>query len=198
MGARPQNPKYDKPLDIFVWREVEGEYEFQPHIAPSDVAAALRYGFRIGIGQGRPEVFQQAKKFANDVTVYFREHEFVKFETKLGTERLAALIDELEDSVPNVFAQLMIDSTVGLIERLAIYNYKNLPDEYRLAVYDDIYPHVLRQFQANELSNVLTIEQALPAPPGLEEYRRMKAIQAAREAEEARQREGRPSATERR
>ncbi|MCZ6611524.1 MAG: hypothetical protein O6941_02720 [Planctomycetota bacterium] len=198
MGARQQNPKYDAPLDIFVWREVEGEYEFQPHIAPSEVAASLRYGFRVGIGQGRPEVFQQAVKFANDVTVYFREHEYIKYETKLGTERMAALITQLEDSVPNVFAQLMIDSTVGLLERLAIYNYKDLPDEYRLAVYDDIYPHVLRQFQASEIGNVLTIEQALPAPPGLEEYRRMKAIQAAREAEEARQREGRPSAIERR
>ena len=53
-GGFPPNNQYAIPLDIFVANETRGEYDRQPHLATSDVAASLRYGFRVGVGQNRP------------------------------------------------------------------------------------------------------------------------------------------------
>ncbi|MHC4416400.1 MAG: hypothetical protein ACYS0G_14085, partial [Planctomycetota bacterium] len=103
MGAAIPNPKYDVDLDVFVWREVEAEYEFQPHLAPSDVAASIRYAYRVGIGLNRPEVFEQAVTFANRITTHFRENKYNDFETKMGTGRLKDLIGQLENSAVTVF-----------------------------------------------------------------------------------------------
>ena len=46
--------------------ETKGEYDRQPHIAPTDVVSSLRYAYRVGIGQRRPDVYKGAIKFAND------------------------------------------------------------------------------------------------------------------------------------
>ena len=70
----------------------------------------------------------------------------------------------------------MVDSTVPLIERLSIYN--RAPVDLRLRVYDRVYSNVQEQFEASELRNALRIDDVLPPPPGLEEYRRMRALRA--------------------
>ncbi len=182
--------KYAMPLDIFVWKSIEEEYEFQPHLAPSDVAASLYYAFRVGIGKDRPEVFREAVKFANRVTVLFRDSEYNKYKTKMGTQRLADLIRQLEVSVYAVFAELMVDTSIPLLERLIIYaRVGTHQPELQLEVYDDIYPHVLQQFESSELSlTQLKIDVVLVPPPGLEEHRRRK-LQA-QQAEEERRRAG--------
>ncbi len=105
----------------------------------------------------------------------------------MGTQRLADLIRQLQESVYVVFAQLMVDTSIPLLERLVIY--ARAQPEFQLEVYDDIYPHVLRQFELSELSRTnLTIDVVLTPPPGLEEHRQRKL--EAQQAEEQRRRTG--------
>ncbi|MCH8154022.1 MAG: hypothetical protein IH786_01945 [Proteobacteria bacterium] len=105
----------------------------------------------------------------------------------METQRLADLIAQLEVSVYVVFAQLMVDTSIPLLERLIIY--ARVPPELQLEVYDDIYPHVLQQFELSELSlTKLKIDVVLTPPPGLEEHRQRKL--EAQQAEEKRRRAG--------
>ncbi len=175
------DPKYAMPLEVFVWNQVKEEYEFQPHLAPSDVAASLRYAYRVGIGQDKPKVLQSATAFARDVTTYFKENEYNKFVTKMGSARLGAMIDELENSAVTVFAQTMVDTTLSMDERLIIW--RRAPDDLKVRVYDMIFPVFQQQLAGHPLGQLLPIAEAMPAPPGLEEYRRLQAVKAAREAE---------------
>ncbi len=146
--ARP-DLKYNQPLEVFVRKEVQEQYEAQPHLAPSDVAASLRYAFRVGIGQHRPEVFQRAMRFAGQVTEFFKGNSYNDFVTKMGSARLGDMIGQLESSVYVVFAQLMTDSSIPLEERLRIYHLT--PDEIKVPVYDDIFPEMARQLAAHPL-----------------------------------------------
>ena len=165
------NPKFCAPLEIFVWNQVKDEYTFQSHLAASDVAASLRYAFRIGIGQDRPEVFQKALEFSQKVTRYFKENEYNAFVTKMGSARLGALIDDLENSAVTVFAQLMFDTTVDMGERLVIY--RRAPDDLKVRIYDLVAPLLRAQLQAHPLGSRFPFEAAFPEPPGLEAYRRL-------------------------
>ncbi|MHC4081774.1 MAG: hypothetical protein ACYTAU_06895 [Planctomycetota bacterium] len=174
----PSEPNiiYSLPLDIFVRKKLEGEVEQQPHIAPSEVAASLRAGFLLGYGgRPKPEIFRRAVAFANDVTSYFKFNKYNDFLTKMGSSRLGALIGQLESSVYTVLAQLMIDTTVPLDRRLMVW--RQVPDEYKVPVYDDIYPHMVMQIDAHPLGQLLSIDEALPAPVGLEEFRRQRALE---------------------
>jgi len=169
------DPLYAQPLDVFVWKEIRGEYEFQPHLAASDVFASLRYAFRIGLGQNRPEVLQDAMSFAKKVTAYFKGNDYNAFVTKLGTARLGDLIRDLENSAVTVFAELMVDTSLDMIERLQIYN--RAPDDLKVAVYDLIAPLLRAQLAGHQLGSRVPFENVLPEPPGLEAYRlRMKQL----------------------
>ncbi len=173
------NPKYSLPLDVFVRNQTFEQYDQQPFLAPSEVAASLRYGFRFGLGRGREEVFEQARAFANEIITFFTTTRYNDFVTKMGTGRLKDLISTLQNSEVTVLGQLMVDSTVPLIERLAIFS--RIPAEYKVQVYDDIWPHIARQLQASDFKGVIPIDTALPPPSGIEEYRRQRALQAQRE-----------------
>ncbi len=178
-GMRLGNPKYNLPLDVFVRGETFEQYDQQPFLAPSEVAASLRYGFRFGLGRGREEVFEQARQFANEIITFFKVTRYYDFETKMGTGRLKDLISTLQDSEVTVLGQLMVDSTIPLVERLAIFS--RIPPKYKVQVYDDIWPHIARQLQASDLKGVIPIDTALPPPPGIDEYRRQRALQEQQE-----------------
>jgi hypothetical protein len=181
----PSEPNiiYSLPLDIFVRKKLEGEIEMQPHIAPSEVAASLRSGFLMGYGQAspHPETFRRALDFADYVTDYFKLNNYNYFVTKMGSARLGALIGQLDNSVYTVFAQLMIDTTVGMDRRLTMWG--RVPDVYKVPIYDDIYPHLRMQFEGHPFGQVVPVEEAFPPPAGLEEYRRLKGLQEAPEQE---------------
>jgi hypothetical protein len=175
----PSEPRiiYGLPLDIFVRKMLEGEIEMQPHIAPSEVAASLRAGFLLGYGgTPDPETFRRAVRFANDVTDYFKYNKYNDFVDKMGSSRLGDLIDQLEDSVYTVLAQLMIDTTEPLHHRLLVW--KQVPDEYKLPIYDDLYPHMMAQLETHPLGQAFAPDEAFSAPIGIEEYRRRKALEA--------------------
>ncbi len=174
------DPLYAQPLDVFVWKQIQGEYEFQPHLAASDVSASLRYAFRVGLGQNRPEILQKAMVFAKKVTAYFKGNDYNAFLTKMGSARLGDLISNLENSAVTVFAELMVDTSLDMIERLQIFN--RAPDDLKVRVYDLIAPLLRVQLEGHQLGRGVPFEIVLPEPPGLEEYRRRIMDQRRKEA----------------
>ena len=91
-----------------------------------------------------------------------------------------------------VFGQLMVDTSVPMIERLTMW--ARAPDELKRQVYDDIRPHLERQLSVSELGAVMSIDDALPEPLGMAEYRLVQEERRRQQQPES----GQPAAVERR
>ncbi len=171
-GASPPNHKYDGDLDVFVMELTKDEYDRQPHMAASDVVASLRYGFRAGIGQRRPEIYKDAVRFASQVTDFFRSHEGISFETKLGSARMRDLVAVLDGSAEVAFIQIMTDPTIPYDERIQIWSQVDeFEPELRLRTADRIRPAVARELEWGPLAGRVTVDELLPEPPGLAAFR---------------------------
>lgn len=189
-GATPPNNAYKLPLDVWAREQAKGEYERLPAIAISDVTSALRYAYRVGVGQNRPELFKEALKFADQVTTEFKTNEYNNYTTKFGSGRIKDLIGVLESSVLITFEQLMTDPTVPLEERMAIWaGVDALEQGIRPRVYDHMVPVLKQQFARNPISRVKSFNDAFPEPPGLEAWRQY----LAQEAEKNANKESNPS-----
>lgn len=171
-GAQIPNDQYKIPLDVFVRNETYEQYDSQPHLAPSDVMAALRHGFLVGIGRNRPEVLQQAVKYADEVTAYFKGNKWYDFVNKFGRGRMSELLGQLETSAIAVFAQLMIDRSISMEDRLRMWSQvdRYIPD-LRVRVYDFIKPQIENELLTSAWGQEYTIDEVLPEPPGMEEHR---------------------------
>ena len=185
-GAMPPNPAYSKPLDAFVREIGQDEYDRQPYVALSDAMAGLRYAFRVGVGQDRPEVYAEAIAFSKSVTDYFRSNEYMDFDTRLGTARMRDLVSQLTNSAPMAFEQLMIDPTVPLEERATIWlQVDDHEPQMRLRTYDRIRKWLATELQRSPLREAITVDDVLPAPPGIEAWRLQLAQEARLRAEQA-------------
>ena len=179
-GATPPNNAYKVPLDVWVKNETEGMYERLPAVAISDVTSALRYAFRVGVGQNNPEVFNEALKFAQQVTTAFKDNEYNDYTTKFGTGRIKDIIGALESSAQITFEQLMTDPTISIEERMAIWGgVDRLQQGLRPRVYDRILPRLQTQYERHPLSRIRTFNEAFPEPPGLQAWRQQMAKEAA-------------------
>ena len=176
-GGLIPNYKYAVPMETFVHDQTYDEYEYQPEVARSDVYAALERGFREGLLLGRDEVLRDAIRFASQLTEYFRSNRYTDFVNKFGERRMGDLLGTLERSVQDVFAKVLRDSGQPLIDRLTIYN--RAPEEQRRMVYDDIREDLGAEWRASPLASVMTEADALPEPPGMEEFRAAQAAAAA-------------------
>jgi len=184
-GATPPNSAYKVPLDVWVRDQTKGKYERLPAIAISDVTSALRYAFRVGIGQNKPELFKEALKFASQVTTEFKTNDYNDYTTKFGTGRIKDIIGVLESSAQITFEQLMIDPTVSIEERMAIWGgVDRLERGLRPRVYDRILPQLKSQYERHPLRNVRAFDIAFPEPPGLEQWRAQMAKEAAKKSAE--------------
>ena len=171
-GALIPNNKYSVPLEVFVRKQTQGQYEMQPYLAPNDIAASLRYGFRVGIGQDRKEVWEDALKFASDVTTFFKTNEWNEYTTKFGSGRIADLVGVMENSVIIAFEVVMTDPSIEIRERAVIWSKVDQYDpQLRPRVYDRILPQVEQQFAQNVLAQRYTVHQLFPAPPNMEAFR---------------------------
>ncbi|MDP7006542.1 MAG: hypothetical protein QF718_10085 [Phycisphaerales bacterium] len=178
-GATPPNSAYKVPLDVWVKEQTKGKYETMPSVALSDVTSALRYAFRVGVGQDRPEIFHEALKFAGQVTNEFKTNDYYNYTTKFGTGRIKDLIGTLENSAQITFEQLMTDSTIPIEERIAIWHgVDKLEQGLRPRVYDRIVGLLQTQYSRNPLSRIRTFDEAFPKPPGLEAWRQKMAVEA--------------------
>jgi hypothetical protein len=172
--------EYRVPLEAFVRKEVFDQYQWQPHLAPSDVAASFRYGYLHGLGQGRPELFQEAVHFAAQVTEYFKGNQYNDFVTKWGEGRMKDIVKGVEDSAAVALALLMMDQSVRMEDRITVWSQVDKVDpELRARVYDDIRPQFENQFKTHFLSRKYTLAEALPEPPNLEAVRQKMAQEIA-------------------
>jgi hypothetical protein len=168
--------KFKKPLDVFVHDETFDQYQVQPHLATRDIYAALRYGFRVGVIQNRPEVLRGSLGFVKQVTELFKGIHWNDYVTKFGEGRMADLIGEIEDSVEIGYLITMTDPQTPMQDRIMIWRNTDrvLAEATRAApvlralVYDRMMPSVAQQFASNELSVSMTVSEAFPEPPGLD------------------------------
>jgi len=201
------NPKWRQPLDVFVRNETFDEYQTQPHLAPSEIAATLRYGFKVGILSGRPEVLRDSLKFVKEVTDWFKGNHWYDYVNRFGEARMADLIGSVEDSTELAYLQMITDPGIKMSDRRTIWantdkietEATGKPPAMRSLTFDRAKPALMRQFERNELSAQLKFEEAFPAPPGLENARaillqrqqeRQQAIDQARERDNQARRGG--------
>ncbi|MAD78187.1 MAG: hypothetical protein CMJ51_02315 [Planctomycetaceae bacterium] len=180
-GVLP-SPEYSVPIEQFVKLQSTGEYEMQPEVARSDVYAALRRGFREGLLLDRPEVLEDAVKFAGELTAYFKGAEYNDYVNRFGAGRIKDLVGNLENSVRDVFRGVLLDRSLPLVDRLTIY--ARAGDNQKRMAYDAVKPELQVEFEETPLSQAYQFDQAFPQPPGMEAFRRSQA-QAA-ELEKAR------------
>lgn len=171
--------EFKVPVDAYVWDNTRNEYEAQPHVAPNDVAASLRYGLLMGILHNRPEVFRQSLEFANKVTEWFKNNTWNDYTTKFGEQRMADILADLDDSLETAYLSLLRDPGIKLHQRMAIWSQTDRIEQevlrrrpiLRGLTYDRIMPIVEQQFAMHELSQQMKVTEAFPPPPGLEEAR---------------------------
>lgn len=181
-GGLIPNNKYEANLETFVQNTTYGEYAAAPDVARSDVYSVLTRGFREGLLLDRPKVLEDAVKFAKDLTEYFQGNQYADFVNKFGERRMADLIGNLRTSVQDVFANVLIDPSQPLVDRLTIYNRAAEPE--RRMVYDLVKNSLEAEFSLDPLSKLAPFSQLLPEPPDMEPYRQAMAAEAAKRAAE--------------
>ena len=170
-GGLVPNAAYSVPLDMFVQQETYGAYLEQPWAAYGDVQAALMRGYREGLLLGREGVLEDAIKFARDLTLYFKESETFDYVNKFGEARMTALVTDLDRSIADVFAFVLIDPQMPLVDRLTIYN--RAPVEQQILVYDLARDAVEAEFSTSPLSSRIDFSNIFPEPEGMDAYRQM-------------------------
>ena len=176
-GGLVPNTKYAVPLDVFVQTETYGNYLDEPWAAYNDVQAALIRGYREGLLSGRPEILEEAIKFANDLSRYFKESEDHDYVNKFGEARMTELVSDIGKSIQDVFFMVLVDNSTPLVDRLTIYN--RAPDVQKRIVYDLAQPVLSEEFKSSPLSQRVEFDSVFPEPPGMEEYRAEKAARDA-------------------
>ena len=168
-GGLIPNTKYAVPLDVFVQQETYGTYLDQPWAAYGDVQAALIRGYREGLLGGRPEILEDAIRFARDLTIYFKESDAHDYVNKFGEARMTALVSDLKKSIQDVFLLVLTDNTLPLVDRLTIYN--RAPVDQQRIVFDYASPALEAEFESSPLAQRISFDSVFPEPEGMEEYR---------------------------
>jgi hypothetical protein len=181
-GGLIPSEKYNKPLEDFVRDNTYGEYEMVPDVARTDVYAALQRGLREGLMLGNKKVMDDALKFARELTEYFQSTRYTDFVNKFGERRMADLVGDLRSSVETVFMALLRDQSQPLLDRLVMYN--RAGDDLKRMAYDGVKDQLATELAEGPLSGVYRLEEVLPEPPGMEEYRRVQAEIAQRRQQE--------------
>ncbi|MSR68779.1 MAG: hypothetical protein EXS17_00290 [Phycisphaerales bacterium] len=182
-GGLIPNNKYEAPLATFVHNVTFNEYNGSPDVARSDVYAALERGFREGLLFERPQVLKEALEFAKGLTTYFQENQYTDFVNKFGERRMADLIGSLRTSVQDVFANVVMDSSQPLMDRLTIYN--RAGESERRMIHDQVKGVLEAEYSLDPLSNVVPFTQLFPEPPDMDAYRQFQAAEAVRRGAEA-------------
>jgi hypothetical protein len=181
-GGLIPSEKYNKPLEDFVRDNTYGEYEMVPDVARTDVYAALQRGLREGLMLGNKKVMDDALKFARELTEYFQSTRYTDFVNKFGERRMADLVGDLRSSVETVFMALLRDQSQPLLDRLVMYN--RAGDDLKRMAYDGVKDQLAMELADGPLAGVYRLEEVLPEPPGIEEYRRVQAELAQRRQKE--------------
>ncbi|MEC7351723.1 MAG: hypothetical protein VYD99_01265, partial [Planctomycetota bacterium] len=179
--------QYAVPLDAFVQEKTYDSYVDEPWTAYNDVQSALIRGFREGLLFRRPEVLEDALKFASDLTVYFKtsDHNYVN---KFGEGRMSDLVSNLDKSVRDVFVMLMLDTSIPLVDRITMYN--RAPAEQQMLVFDDTRGVIEAEFEDSRLAQRISFESVYPEPAGMEEFRLLQSDLNQKKLDERKRNEG--------
>ena len=181
-----RSPKWSQPLDVFVRQETQEQYGFQPHLAPSEVAAALHYAYVVGLGQGRPDKLDQALAFSDEVTRLFKTDENIDYSNKFGVQRMAEIMSNLEEARYVAFWRVMIDRTVRLPTRRVIWAQADEHDPaLRVFAYDMVKPFIEQELKSTHYGAKYSVDDILPEPPGMAAHR----VRLTEMSEEDRQRD---------
>ncbi len=172
-GGLVPNMAYSLPLDMFVQQETFGAYRVNPFVAYGDVQAALMRGYREGLLLGREGVLEDAIKFARDLTLYFKESEEFDYVNKFGEARMTDLLTDLDRSIADVFAFVLIDQQMPLVDRLTIYN--RAPIEQQMMVYDMARNALEAEFATSPISTRIDFDNIFAEPEGMDSYREIQA-----------------------
>jgi hypothetical protein len=179
LGGSPPDPRYSKPLEVFIRDETRGEYEYQPELARTEVGAGLKQGL-LALCVDRADDFRASLRFAQEVIAYFKENRYNDFVNRFGEGRMSALVGSLDMSVAAAIDQLMRDPSIDLPCRMTIWSKL---DEYAqrdkmMAYSESLRREVAEQLRVSYLGRSLTIDQVLPKPDGWDEYQqRMRILQ---------------------
>lgn len=182
-GGLIPNNKYEAPLDVFVQQTTYGEYEAAPDVARSDVYASLQRGFREGLLMDRPKVLEDALKFARDLTLYFQGSQYADFVNKFGERRMADLVGNLRSSVRDVLANVLMDTSQPLVDRLTIFN--RAGEAERRMVYDIVKNSIEAEYELDPISQIAPFAQLFQEPSQMDAYRQGEAAAAIQRAADA-------------
>ncbi|MBM4113405.1 MAG: hypothetical protein FJ253_08570 [Phycisphaerae bacterium] len=200
-GVRP-NTKYQRPIEVFVKEITEGEYEYVPDTAATDIYMALRNGFLQAYLRENPKRLEAARNFAAGIIEFFKTTHYFNFVNKFGEGRMKDLIADLDMTEERVFIALMKDTSLPLIDRLMMYN--RAPEPVRRLAYDDAKEQLRGEVATSPIgADIIArtqlqgrpeedaekqLDQAFaaffPEPPQMEEWRRFKAERSKRIEEE--------------
>jgi len=203
-GGLLPNMKYKRPIEVFVKETTEGEYEYTPDTAATDVYSALRQGFVQAYLRQNPKKLESARKFAAGVIEFFKGTRYFNFTNKFGEGRMRDLIADLDRTEERVFIELMRDTSLSLVDRLTIYN--RAPEAVRRLAYDEARDQIRAELARSPIGQDIAaraeaarksqaeMEKAFDdafaglfaEPPMMEEWRTFK-TERARRLEEARQ-----------
>lgn len=202
-GGLLPNMKYRRPIEVFVKETTEGEYEYTPDTAATDVYSALRQGFIQGYLRRNPKKLEAARQFAAGVIEFFKNTHYFNFVNKFGEGRMKDLIADLDTTEERVFIALMKDPSLSLVDRLTIYN--AAPEAVRRLAFDDAREQIRAELQRSPLGQDLITRMQMagrpeeeirtqmdalfarvfPEPSQMEEWRRFK-VERAKQREERR------------
>lgn len=196
-GARIRpNNEYKRPIEVFIQETTKGEYEAVPDTAATDVYTALRQGYIQAFLMGKPERLKAAREFARGVIEFYKSNRYFDFKNKFGEGRMADILADPVTSEERVFTALMLDTSISLLDRILMY--RNAPEDVRRLAYDDIRDRLRLEIGESPIGAEIlritseegrkqedaealldrAVADALPEPPGMEEWRQAKAERA--------------------
>ena len=168
---KPDRFTYD--IKEFILRESVDRYE-SPQVAREDIFGLLVTAFRFGLARGNTKSFTEHLNTAKQIYDYFMENIAV---TTIITKENRLGFPKWGDMVKLAFQYAMTtDQATTIEERMTLWaNQSDLVTRLKLETYDQIKPSLEATFmQAGPLP--LSFDQAFPAPPGIEQYRKQRGL----------------------
>ncbi|RMH30165.1 MAG: hypothetical protein D6693_01140 [Planctomycetota bacterium] len=156
-------------LDEFIRLDFEERID-SPMFAATEFAAALRDGFLRGLLRGNRELFTNQRAYAYEVHQHYQKRQNRLTIADPNANRMNFLPPIYIDGEKNVLLSVLMELTAGSNAALPIEAsllYRRLPLRTAQAAYDDI----VNLFGAR----VRDFDRWFPEPPGMEEYRTLRA-----------------------
>lgn len=161
------------PLDEFIKVDFE-ERMTSPNFAATELVAALRDAFLRGLLRNDRDVFENQRRYAYQVHQHYHERQNRMTIADPSANRMAFIPPIYLDAEAGVLMEVILQLTSGAQMQLPIEAslvYRRSPVRTAQAVYDQL----VEMFSAR----IPDFDRWFPAPPGIEDYRRLREEMAA-------------------